>query len=166
MKPEHKRRGAALVLASASLVGLVTTWEGMEYVPYQDIVGVWTVCGGVTGKHVIPGKVYSQAECRALTGGAIEQHGREFLACLAPAARDAISQRQYEAFASLTYNVGAATVCRSGKDKGKDYLIDLVNAGQFDAACHRLLAYNRAGGKVVQGLVNRRNAEHKLCLSS
>lgn len=166
MRPPSKRQGAAIVLTSASLVALVATWEGMEYVPYKDLVGIWTVCGGVTGKHVIPGKVYTQAECRALTSGAIEQHGKEILACMAPAARTLIRQNEYEAFASLAYNVGSATFCRSGKAQGKAYLIDLINAGEFEAACHRLLAYNKAGGRYVQGLANRRNAEHKVCLSN
>jgi lysozyme len=31
-------------------------------------------------------------------------------------------------------------------------------------ACQQILRWNRAGGQVVQGLVNRRQAEYKLCI--
>jgi lysozyme len=36
------------ILALAAL--LVKPWEGRELNPYRDIVGVWTVCYGYTGR--------------------------------------------------------------------------------------------------------------------
>ncbi|WP_244576009.1 glycoside hydrolase family protein, partial [Escherichia coli] len=39
----------------------------VRYCQYtSDIVGVWTVCHGHTGKDIIPGKTYTKAECKAL----------------------------------------------------------------------------------------------------
>jgi len=148
------KAGAGVVAVTASLVSFVTLWEGTEYVPYQDIVGVWTVCEGITGRHVIPGKVYTRAECDALTGGEIERHGRALLACV----KAPITQPQYEALASWTYNVGIGGACGST-------LVRKLNAGEPPAQwCQELLRWNRAGGRAVQGLTNRRTAELALCL--
>ncbi|STH74213.1 phage lysozome [Escherichia coli] len=38
--------------------------EGVSYIPYKDIVGVWTVCHGHTGKDIMLGKTYTEAECK------------------------------------------------------------------------------------------------------
>ena len=63
--------GLAAVLALASV--LVARWEGERYAPYQDVVGVWTVCYGHTGADVIPGKKYTRAECDALLDGDLRE---------------------------------------------------------------------------------------------
>ncbi len=39
-----------------------------------------------------------------------------------------------------------------------------LNAGDIRGACDALLAWNKAGGRVVQGLTNRRQDERRLCL--
>lgn len=156
MNGRQKAGVAGVVLASASLVGFVTHWEGTEYVPYRDIVGVWTVCEGITGPHVIVGKTYTQAECRALTGGAIEKHGRELLACI----KAPIEQHVYEALASWAYNVGTGAACGST-------LVRMVNAGRPAIEfCEQLLRWNRAGGREVRGLTNRRKAEYQTCVNA
>jgi len=136
-------------------VSFVTLWEGTKYVPYRDIVGVWTVCEGITGRHVVPGKTYTRAECDALTSGEIERHGRGLLACItAP-----ITQPQYEALASWTYNIGIGGACGST-------LVRRLNAGEpAQQWCQELMRWNRAGGRAVQGLTNRRTAELALCLA-
>lgn len=70
---------------------------------------------------------------------------------------DAIPDKPYVAFLSLSYNIGTAGFCRSSLPR-------YINAGDIRTACNLLPAFNRAGGRVVQGLVNRRRAEQKLCL--
>ena len=61
------------------------------------------------------------------------------------------------AFLSWTYNVGVGAACGST-------LVRLANAGALRGACDQLLRWNRAGGKIVRGLTNRREAERQLCL--
>lgn len=60
--------GGALAIASALITGPTGNdgLEGVRYDPYQDVVGVWTVCYGHTGKDIMLGKTYTEAECRAL----------------------------------------------------------------------------------------------------
>lgn len=141
------------VLVSSSLVAFVAHWEGTEYTPYKDVVGVWTVCEGITGKHVIPNKTYTRAECNALLSGELEKHGRGLLECV----KVPMPQHRYEALASWTYNVGVGAACGST-------LVRRLNSGESQIpVCRELLRWNRAGGKEVQGLTNRRQAEFNLC---
>jgi lysozyme len=58
---------------------------------------------------------------------------------------------------SLAYNVGWPTYCRSTMRRQ-------INAGQIAASCTSLTWFNKAGGRVVAGLVNRRSREKALCL--
>ncbi|HBC9520382.1 TPA: lysozyme RrrD, partial [Escherichia coli] len=60
--------GGAIAIASVLITGLSGNdgLEGVSYIPYKDIVGVWTVCHGHTGKDIMLGKTYTKAECKAL----------------------------------------------------------------------------------------------------
>jgi GH24 family phage-related lysozyme (muramidase) len=63
------------------------------------------------------------------------------------------------AFVSWTYNVGVGAACRST-------LVRKANAGDLVGACNELPRWNRAGGKVIRGLTNRRVSEREMCLES
>ncbi|WP_252966099.1 glycoside hydrolase family protein, partial [Shigella flexneri] len=60
--------GGAVAIASVLITGPGGNdgLEGVSYIPYKDIIGVWTVCHGHTGKDIMPGKTYTEAECKAL----------------------------------------------------------------------------------------------------
>ncbi|WP_149806563.1 glycoside hydrolase family protein, partial [Salmonella enterica] len=40
--------------------------EGVRYKPYKDVVGGLTVCYGHTRKNIMPGKTYTETECKTL----------------------------------------------------------------------------------------------------
>lgn len=61
------------------------------------------------------------------------------------------------AFTSLTWNIGTGGVCGSTA-------LRRLNEGDVEAACTALTWWNRAGGRVVRGLVNRRADEYQLCM--
>ena len=145
--------GAAILLASAAMVSTIRHDEGREYEPYRDIVGVWTVCDGITGPDVIHGKVYTDQECNALTIKNVEKHGSELLDCI----HVRITQGMYEALAGWAYNVGTGAACKSTA-------IRLINAGRYAEGCRDLMRWNRAGGKVVRGLTIRRQKESDACI--
>ncbi|PZT61082.1 lysozyme [Escherichia coli] len=58
--------GGAIAIASVLITGPSGNdgLEGVSYIPYKDIVGVWTVCHGHTGKDIMLGKTYTKAECK------------------------------------------------------------------------------------------------------
>jgi lysozyme len=159
--------GTALALA----VAFIGDWEGLRLNSYRDIVGVWTICYGET-KGVGPGQKATKEECDSMFAGSITSHETGMRACLknpGPTLKDRIVKENagveavhiptlpYVAFVSLAYNIGPGGFCRSSMPR-------LINSGDLRAACDALPAFNRAGGRVVQGLVNRRAAERKLCL--
>ena len=157
--------GTALMLA----VYFIGPWEGLRLNSYRDIVGIWTICYGET-KGVGPNMKKTKEECDEIFGGSISEHEQGMRRCLknpGPTLRqrmasytektDGIPTGPYVAFTSLTYNIGYGGFCNSSLPR-------YINAGEIRTACNLLPAFNRAGGRVVQGLVNRRAAERKLCL--
>jgi len=159
--PAKKRPVKTLVATIGAAAALIVTsfvagWESggvPRLKAYRDIVGVWTICDGET-LGVTPGMVETVEGCRARGEAALIRHAEPVLACT-PALRG--HPHQLSAAISLAYNIGTAAYCRSTVARR-------FNAGQWAAACEAFLAWNRAGGRVVQGLVNRRRAERALCL--
>lgn len=144
---------AAAVIALAAAVGSIRPWEGRELRAYRDIVQVWTICYGTTGAEARPGRVATPAECETMLARDTARHAEGLAACLTRP----VPPQVFAAFVSFTFNVGVAAACRSSAVRS-------LNAGQFAQGCRQLGAWVYAGGRRVQGLVNRRNAEIRLCL--
>ena len=65
-----------------------------------------------------------------------------------------LNQNQFDALVSFTYNVGAGGL-------GKSSLLRKINSGDFNIE-QNLLLWNKAGGRVLDGLTSRRKAEWEL----
>lgn len=148
----RKTRLAGTVGAAA--IALVGTWEGLRLTAYRDVVGVPTVCYGET-LGVKLGDKHTKAECDAMLLASLKEHERGMRRCLKQP--DAIPARSYVAFVSLTYNIGVGAFCRSTARKR-------IDRGDIRGACDAATWFNKAGGRTIKGLVNRRAAEHRLCL--
>lgn len=148
---------AGALAACLAVVAFVVPWESggeQHLTPYQDIVGVWTVCDGVTGPDVVPGRQYSEAECNALVADAVAKHLRGLAVCI----HRPLADNEWVALGSWVYNVGVPTACRST-------LVRMVNAGRPAAEwCKQLLRWDYAGGRKVKGLTRRRQAEYQVCI--
>lgn len=146
---------ALVVSAPAAMVatGLVEKWEGTKTVPYRDIIGKWTVCTGETN---VPMRKYTLAECRVFLDTAIRStYGLGVLKCT-PSLQHSVYQ--LGAAISVAYNIGVAAWCGSTMRKQ-------FEAGDWFAACMAFQNWNKAGGKVITGLVNRRNDEMRACFT-
>ncbi|STW02529.1 Lysozyme [Klebsiella pneumoniae subsp. rhinoscleromatis] len=97
--------GGAIAIASALITGPTGNdgLEGVRYDPYQDVVGVWTVCYGHTGKDIMLGKKYTEAECRALLSKDLNTVARQ----INPYIQKPIPETMRGALYSFAYNVGA-----------------------------------------------------------
>lgn len=133
---------AAGTLAFGVLIG---PWEGRKHVPYYDIGGVLTVCDGITGNSIIPGKYYSNAECDKMTAKAVNEHERALDKCLNS---DPPTETK-AAFISFTFNVGSIAACGST-------LVKKANAGDLSGACNELSRWVFVKGNKIKGLENRR----------
>ena len=137
-------------------IALVGAWEGLRLVAYEDKIATtrpWTVCFGET-RGVEQGDVYTKKQCEEMLGGALVSFESGMRNCLNEP--DNLPAGPYIAFLSLTYNIGAGAFCGSSVAR-------YANAGNLPAACKAILLWNKAGGRLVQGLVNRRRDENKIC---
>jgi lysozyme len=67
----------------------------------------------------------------------------------------ALNQAQFDALVSFVFNVGRGNFARSD-------LLAQLNQGNYEAVPSELKRWNKAGGKVLPGLVRRREEEAKL----
>lgn len=145
-------KSAAALAAAVSLIG---GYEGLRLNSYQDVIGVWTACYGET-RGIRPGMTFTKAECDAQFAKGLVEFETGMRACLKQP--DAVPIKPYIAFLSLSYNIGLGAFCKSSVAR-------YANAGDLRAACNRIPAFNKAGGRVIKGLVSRRGDEQKYCLS-
>lgn len=150
MKGKVAAVGLAAVLAVAA--PLVMKWEGVRHKPYQDAVGVWTVCYGHT-KTVDRTRTYTQAECKALLDEDMAEANTHVRRCIPVPMLVQIES----ALTSLAFNVGPRVVC-GGSSIRREAL-----ANNWPAACKAIDLYKYAGGRVLRGLVLRRADERELC---
>ncbi len=157
MSIKNKIIGGAVAGAVALAVPFLNEHEGVEYRPYKDVAGVWTVCQGITGPDVILGKVYTQSECDSL----LIKHLSIHRAAVDKALKVDVPVSTRAALYSLSYNIGTNAMRNSTT-------IRRMNRGDIRGGCEAFSMWNKItvnGKKVVsKGLVNRRNAEIELCL--
>lgn len=154
MKPTTKSRLTKSGVGLAAAIALVGAWEGLRTVAYRDVVGVPTVCFGET-RGVKMGDRYTVDECKAMLGDALVEFETGMRRCLT--SPDTIPEKSYVAFLSLSYNIGTGAFCRSTVARR-------ANAGDIAGACEAIKAWNRAGGRVIKGLTNRRADEYRICM--
>lgn len=144
--------GAGAAAIAAAMLGGHDGLEGRRYEPYRDVVGVITVCDGHTGKDIVPGKRYTDAECDALLNKDLAQ----VAARIDPLIKASIPNSERAALYSFAYNVGAGAFASST-------LLKKLNAGDQAGACNELKRWTYADGKQWKGLVTRREIEHEVC---
>ncbi|EHJ7486028.1 lysozyme [Salmonella enterica] len=144
--------GAGAIAIAAALLGGHDGLEGRHYEPYRDVVGVLSVCDGHTGKDIIPGKRYTDAECDAL----LNKDLALVAARIDPLIKVSIPESERAAFYSFAYNVGTGAFAKST-------LLKKLNAGDQAGACNELKRWTYAGGKQWKGLVTRREIEREVC---
>lgn len=135
-------------------VGMIAYFEGIEYKPYKDVVGVTTVCFGHTGADIIPTKTYSESECLAL----LERDLNKVRKGVDPLIKVDLDDNIRAAIYSFAYNVGTGAFARST-------MLKKLNAGDIAGACNELKRWTyAAGGKEWKGLITRREIENAVCL--
>ncbi|ECG1391286.1 TPA_asm: lysozyme [Salmonella enterica subsp. houtenae serovar 45:g,z51:-] len=145
--------GASAVAIAAAMLGSHDGLEGRRYVPYRDVAGVLTICDGHTGKDIIPGRRYNDAECDALLNKDLAQ----VAARIDPLIKVSIPNSERAALYSFAYNVGTGAFAKST-------LLKKLNAGDHAGACNELKRWKYAGGKQWKGLMTRREIEREVCL--
>jgi len=159
--PNGEQTPAAVALAVETLV---KPWEGRELKAYWDSYGkVWTICDGDT-QYVRKGMVETPAGCDArLTRRMMGEFYPALTKCIASFETKPVAWQAM--MVSLSWNVGTGAACRSTAAR-------LGRAGKFYDSCIAATAWNKSGGRMLIGLVRRREmgdaeriGEAELCVS-
>lgn len=138
-------------------LNFIKSFEGFSSTPYQDVAGKLSIGYG----HLI-----KQGESFPDTG-IDEEAAQELLAKDTETAQkevcDAVTadvtQNQYDALVSFTFNLGGGTLLRST-------LLERLNNGDYAGCAAEFPKWNHAGGVEVAGLTRRRDAEMQLFLTA
>lgn len=143
------RRFAATLALSAVGTGAIVMYEGSEPIVYLDPVGIPTACVGHT-KTVTRADVGK--DLSHLCAQLLAEDTGDAQASVRRAVTVPITQAQYDALVSFTFNVGGGALHTST-------LLKKLNAGDCWGAGAELPRWNKARGRVLPGLVKRRAAE-------
>jgi len=139
-------------------IALIKQFEDCKLTAYQDSVGVWTIGYGwtqpVDGKTIRAGMTIKQETAERLLKTGLVSYESD----VSRLVKVRLTQGQFDALVSFTYNLGARSLSTST-------LLRKLNAGDYAGAADEFLRWNKAGGKVLNGLTRRREAERALFLS-
>lgn len=143
---------AALSLSASALVGIAVHegYRDTAYLPTpQDVptIGFGTTGGVKQGDKITP----ERALIRLLAdAGKFEQAVKQ-------CANVPMFQREYDAYLSLTYNIGPTAFCSST-------LVKKLKTGDYEGACKEILRWDKQKGKALPGLTKRRQQEYAQCI--
>lgn len=141
-----------LGLSGAGLVA-ITGFEGYSEKSYITVKGdVPTIGYGHTGSDVQMGDTITKDEALKLLEKDTLAAQKAVKACV----KVPLSQNEFDAYVSFTYNVGGGNFCTST-------LVKKLNRGDYEGACQELKRWVYSGGVKYQGLVNRREMETLVC---
>jgi len=142
-----------------STINLLKRFEGVKLQAYQDSVGIWTIGVGNTyyedKSPVKKGDVITQERADSLLKLIADSFGEYINSKVTTK----LTQNQFDSLVSICYNIGKGNFNTST-------LLKVVNKNPNDTSIEvQFLSWCRAGGKVLPGLLNRRNAEYKNYIS-
>lgn len=140
-------------------LSLIKGFEGKRTSAYDDGVGVWTIGFGTikypNGVRVKKGDVCTEKQAEDYLRNDLSK----FEAAINKLVKVPLTQNQFDALASFTYNLGETNLSNST-------LLKKLNKGDYQGAADQFLVWKKAGGKELNGLVRRREAERSLFLSN
>ena len=131
-------------------IELIKQFEGCRLKAYQDSVGVWTIGYGHT-ESVKEGMEISQHQADIMLGSDLVKYANyinEYVTV-------SLNPNQFDALTSWVYNLGPGNLKSST-------MLKVLNEGSYDDVPFQIKRWNKAGGKVLKGLVRRREAEAEL----
>tara|TARA_R110000824_G_scaffold76159_1_gene193064 strand:- start:2871 stop:3314 length:444 start_codon:yes stop_codon:yes gene_type:complete len=128
-------------------LSLIKKFEGCELKAYQDSVDIWTIGFGHT-KNVKEGDEINQEEAENM----LQKEMPEYEGYINSLVTVPLEQCQFDALCAWVYNLGPTNLKEST-------LLKLLNAGDYHLIPSQIKRWNKAGGKTLEGLIRRREAE-------
>jgi lysozyme len=137
---------------------LICTFEGLKLAPYLCSAGVATIGFGTTfyldgTKVTMQDKPITKEQALDLLKNVVSMFEKEVQKLI----KVTVNQNQYDAIICLVYNIGVGAFSKST-------LLRLLNEGKYTEAAEQFLRWDKAGGKPLKGLTNRRVKERELFL--
>jgi len=129
---------------------LIKFFEGLELEAYRCAAGVWTIGYGHT-KGVERGMKIDESTANQMLSEELAEY-ENYVNTLVTVE---LNQDQFDAMVSWVYNLGGGNLQAST-------LLKVLNAGDYDGVPAQMMRWNKAGGKVLEGLTKRRQAEADL----
>ena len=128
-------------------IDLIKHFEGCELKAYKCPAGVWTIGYGNT-KGVQEGDEWSEDHADHMLLVELEEYENY----VNTSVDVPLGQNQFDALVSWTYNLGGGNLKAST-------MLKVLNSGDYEEVPNQIKRWNKAGGKVLEGLVRRRQAE-------
>ena len=128
-------------------LSLIKKFEGCELEAYKCAAGVWTIGYGST-KGVKEEDTLIQEEADNL----LLHEMQEYEGYINDLVKAPLEQNQFDALVSWVFNLGPANLKAST-------MLKFLNAGDYHLIPSQIKRWNKAGGKVLEGLIRRREAE-------
>lgn len=142
-----------LLAVSASGLAAIAAYEGYSSTAYAPVPGDKPTIGFGATAGVKPGD-------RTTPVAAVQRLARDAelaRAGIAKCVSVPLSQNELDVYVSFAYNVGTANFCKST-------LMKKLNARDYDGACSELKRWVYFKGRVLPGLVSRREDEYRRCM--
>lgn len=140
---------------------IIKEFEGLRLRAYRDSVGVLTIGYGHTSRagapRVISGMEITDDQAEAILRQDLNIFEQGVVAVIGTKL-DSLSSNQFSALVSLAYNIGVPALRNSS-------IATFIRLGNLEQAGKHILFWNKAGGKILPGLVRRRKAEYDLYTS-
>jgi lysozyme len=146
-------------LVSDKLVDFVKKYEGFRAAAYNDAVGVKTIGYGTTNKECVALGTVTEAQATQFLKEEINAMARQIKTSLNNK-RVVLMQNQFDALCSFAYNCGVGALLGST-------LYNRIVSGVRDTSLKdNFTAWSKAGGRTLQGLLNRRIEEYEMFASA
>jgi len=143
---------AGLSISGIALIGLLVA-EGYRNTAYIPVPGDVPTIGFGTTNNVRMGQRIEVTQ--ALNSALIDV--QKFEGAMKRCVTVPLHQYEYDAYVSLTYNIGEGAFCRST-------LVRLLNKEDYSGACKQILRWDKFKGKPLRGLTVRREKEYNMCM--
>lgn len=148
---------AALTLSAAGMLS-VTSSEGFSEKAIIPTKGDVPTYGYGSTRHadgspVRMGETITRKQAELLLSKDVSLFSSAIKRCV----KVPLSQGEFDAYVSLTYNIGDGAFCRST-------LVKRLNAGDYAGACEEIKRWDKMGGRRLRGLTTRRLREYRMCV--
>lgn len=162
-KNEIRTSIVALVLSAGGLIGIASHegYRGEAYIPVVTATGsdVLTIGFGSTTNSDGSRVASTQRTNPVAALKRLGEHVEVFEKAVKTCAPVPMTQYEFDAYVSLTYNIGGNAFCKST-------IVKKLNTYDYDGACKEILKWDKFQGKSLPGLTKRRIEEYNTCIGN